>query len=258
MKDRPIIFSGSSLPAIHRGLKRMTRRLLTPELVRFFDGQGSSWRPSQEQLGAALTDARDFRCIQGDTWTWTAKALPHQCSERTHWMAHLAYAPGDLLWVREAWRTDPARDLVKPSEIPPGAPVLYEWDDPERTNNLGLWGKLRTPIYMPRWASRTTLRVTATKIERLQDISDDDAYAEGTCAFVEANDHTPWGELSPVHRTMIVLNHYGSVKKAFSHYWMTIHSEKSWDANPWVVPIGFEVLQANIDQLPAAATAQNA
>jgi len=110
----------------------------------------------------------------------------------------------------------------------------------------------RPSIHMPRWASRITLRVTDVKIERLQDISEADAVAEGassraSCHGFRARD-TGWsmdwsrigtlGALkTPLKDTEISL---GSPKWAFASYWNDLHGPRSWDANPWCVAITFE------------------
>lgn len=122
--------------------------------------------------------------------------------------------PGDRLWVRETWQ----------------------------------WSKIASiPPLKARWASRLTLIVTATKIERLQEISEEDAKAEGvqhrwlksaTCAprshyFIDAGNS---------------IEHSGSSgKEAFERLWDKLHGPGSWDANPEVVAISFETVKANID-----------
>ncbi|MGL6205723.1 MAG: hypothetical protein ACRC2X_15525, partial [Giesbergeria sp.] len=82
--------------------------------------------------------------------------------------------PGDRLYVRETWRASSAHNSLAPREIPVGDGIEYA-ADPERI----LTGKTRTAIHMPRWASRITLEVTGVRVERLKDICDADAIAEG-------------------------------------------------------------------------------
>jgi len=94
--------------------------------------------------------------------------------------------PGDRLWVKENYRFESKYDHLKPSKVPQGSPVWYEANI---NNQLGQashaifmpnhWGRLRRSIFMPRWASRITLEVKAVKVERLQDISEEDAIKEG-------------------------------------------------------------------------------
>jgi hypothetical protein len=122
-------------------------------------------------------------------------------------------APGDLLWVRETW-FDPQMD---------GGRVLYAADQPE----VHPIHRRRPSIHMPRWASRITLRITDVRVERLQDISEDDAIAEG----VKPCTSTGWnGE------NLVVM----TAREAFADLWNDINGPGAWDANPWVWVIAFE------------------
>lgn len=113
----------------------------------------------------------------------------------------------DRLWVRETWQWAP----------PPG--VIYRAD----AEVVGT--RWRSPMSMPRWASRLTLIVKAVKVERLRDISEADAMAEGV-AFI------------------------GSAKEAFQELWDTINGKKHpWASNPWVAAITFEPHLRNIDKI---------
>jgi hypothetical protein len=84
-------------------------------------------------------------------------------------------------------------------------------------------GKTRPGMFMPRWASRITLEVTGIRVERLQDISEADANAEG----VKHSLHLPGGRFA---------------RENFAHLWWTIHGDESWDANPWVWVVEFRRL----------------
>ena len=160
---------------------------------------------------------------------------------------------GDQLWVREAWRTFISLDAMKPADLWPrdgkGAGVAYEAGGGmslsaggERYGDCGLvtradiaaFGKLRTPIFMPRWASRITLTVTEVRVQRVGDISEADAEAEGmkptTCANVVYE-----GDGFP------------SYKSAFGIAWNSIHGPDAWRRNDWVAAISFEVRKGNID-----------
>ena len=93
--------------------------------------------------------------------------------------------------------------------------------------------RYRSPIYMPRWASRLTLVVTATKIERVQEITEEDAKAEG----VEARRSGQWGDGEPTH----------AYRTGFVYVWRDLHGPDSWIANPQVVALTFTVQHHNID-----------
>ena len=116
--------------------------------------------------------------------------------------------PGDRLWVRETWH-DASSSLH--------SCALY------RADGIDLhWDKWTPSIHMPRWASRITLEITSVRVERLQDISEADAQAEGITSAE-------------------CLECDGFVN-AFSKLWEQINGPGSWDANPWVWAIEFRRL----------------
>jgi hypothetical protein len=162
---------------------------------------------------------------------WIARIQQFQDTRATWWTR---VKPGDRLWVREAWAQPFAR-----SDSNNG--VIYRADGPEY-NSLAeqkhQWGadaKWSSPIHMPRWASRLTLIVSATKIERLQDISEEDAKAEGVA----------WESTGGAG----IGSHYAG----FCNIWTILNGINSWDANPEVVALSFRPILANIDAVEAQA-----
>lgn len=127
---------------------------------------------------------------------------------------------GDRLWVRETW-------ALHPDEHPSEAGVLYRatdpgWDDAK----TGL--RWKPSIHMPREASRITLEVRGIRVERLQDVSREDAKAEGF--WPGSNGLESWdGQL------------YGNAQLAFAACWKSLHGSESWEANPWVWVVEFAV-----------------
>lgn len=119
--------------------------------------------------------------------------------------------PGDRLWVKEAWRTPPEFDHLKPSLLAMDIPIEYRADGEPKNG-----GKWRTPLFMPRWASRITVEIVAVRMERLQEISEADARAEGMDSE------------SPV--------------EAYSTLWESLHGMDAWAKNPWVWRIEFAVI----------------
>ena len=130
---------------------------------------------------------------------------------------------GTRLWVRETWAAPHAYDHLPPRLIPQDARIHYA-----ATEDRGglLW---RPSIHMPRWASRITLEVTSVRVERLQDISEADALAEGV---------TEDGSLV----TDLAGNDRGGAFAAFATLWEVINGADSWDDNPWVWAIEFRRL----------------
>ena len=129
--------------------------------------------------------------------------------------------PGDRLWVRETWSVSSAHDYLSPKDIPSSAKVEYAADG----SSGYIFGKGRPLLFMPRWASRITLEITAIKVERLQDISGPDCWAEGIA-------HAGWDP-----------ERYGSVVECYRNLWQSIHGPGSWDANPWLWVIQFQRIQ---------------
>lgn len=122
-------------------------------------------------------------------------------------------APGDTLWVRETW-----------CSYMPGS-VRYRADG---HNDAGwTW---RPSIFMPRWASRLTLRVYGVRVERVQQITQADARAEGVVDTSGA-----WGDLTDTDRA--------GPRGAFEALWNSINAERGfgWDVNPWVWVVSFEL-----------------
>lgn len=140
---------------------------------------------------------------------------------------HCPYGqPGDRIWVRETYRvhgkaTDVATLVYRAS-------VRNSWTEqthrvPVEVCNKPVSEKWTPSIHMPRWASRILLEITNVRVERLNDISECDARAEG----------------APTESTLIGDKHY----PGFRSLWKSIYGEDSWNANPWVWVIEFERIQ---------------
>jgi hypothetical protein len=159
--------------------------------------------------------------------------------------------PGDFLWVREAHAISANPDL-KP---------WYRLDHEEaRSSGPRVDVKWRPSIHMPRWASRITLEVKGVRVERLQDISEDDAKAEGCEARPFPG---PWwegyrdlgdgelihqqavGETAPywmIEPKKMPLTPWldRSARDGFRSIWMGLYGPDAWDENPWVWVVAFE------------------
>lgn len=152
--------------------------------------------------------------------------------------------PGDLLWVRESVACRPDADDYDALYYPADDAVVRSWADDDETADRfhalycyrGKRGEMVRSIHMPRWASRLTLIVTATKIEPVQAISEADAMAEGATPVLVPPD----GGGAP---------HV----EGFAELWSNLHGSASWNANPEVVAISYRVIKANIDSPEARA-----
>jgi hypothetical protein len=156
--------------------------------------------------------------------------------------------PGDRLWVRETWATVNTYDHLKPIEISKGTkdwPHIWYGADPgtagiHNTTNPFI-GKTRPSIFMPRWASRINLEIVNVKVERLQDISEEDAIAEGIrpVTVIGGVMRRPMFEAPGVIATNIYGEHEDlrcdSAVEAYSELWNHINPDYWWRLNPWWV-----------------------
>lgn len=203
MVDRPIIFSGPMVQALLDGRKTQTRR--------------------KTRLQPFVDDAAICRMIAGTS---------------------VRIRPGDRLWVREAWAAGACAGDMPPGHLSPrfwrveNGGLWYMADGAEPAHPITPRGKKRSSIHMPRWASRLTLTVTGVRVQRLQEISEEDAIAEGV-ALAPIGE----GEWWVPDQT----NVYPSPVLAFFDLWDSIHGAGTWSANPWAAAVSFTVQQRNID-----------
>lgn len=251
-KVTPILFSAPMVHAILREIekrgtgKTQTRRVLSPENIRFMRGGLNEpiekYKPSREDLSEALASARNLR--------FTEHVLTWDCAGGSYVMANLMYEVGDVLWVRETWSRGPVgRDGIVEdwSDFVYRAsnPEIEGIDDGDGYTELNANGSIKScwkpSIHMPRAASRLTLEVTNVRVERVQDISDADAIAEGVA--------TP-----PFHEMTCDLDGCPgcpSARVRFRNVWIDIHGkgthDSSWASNPFVVAISFRPHLINVD-----------
>lgn len=230
VKERPILFSGPMVRAILSGEKTQTRRVVKPQ------GQTNS---------AGLTHYDGCLIFEHDI-----EEIETRCP-----YGH----PGDRFWVRETfglmptqhdfekWVIYQADKMAHRAGMAEDETVHYRPKDPELLNDWTprLWSgelpKFRPSIHMPRWASRVNLEVTGVRVERLQDISEADALAEGVEIAIPGTtwyrDYNP-GKQDAIHPDP----HYGLCPDAYASYeslWESINGPESWAANPWVWVVEF-------------------
>jgi hypothetical protein len=227
MAERAITFSMPMIPPILAGTKIQTRRVLKPQPYSFENCGNKYWNASG--------------CVGGRI-----------CVSDDDLLALHPWKVGDILWVREGWRTLQKWDCLKPSHLADDIDHVKYEGGPDR-NPLWAWGRYRSAGFMPRWASRISLRVTAVRVERLQDISEADALAEGIRSWVYDDcDGDPRidGALMKArgfHAAPETLTGpdggFGSAVRAFSDLWGCLHGADAWDANPFVVVVSFERIE---------------
>ena len=244
MAERPILFSAEMVLAILKGDKTQTRR---------------------------KAPIRELNILQhpGDMLTWSVSFLKaikgtltsHSGGKFSDLQARSIIAsqfnpygrPGDLLWVRETfcahWGAPPhdapqSYRIVTGDELPLIKQENGDLYQPVPSDIMAIWYGAqgdkpfhmawRPSIHMPRWASRITLRITDVRVERLQDISEDDAVAEGVALerYVPVSDsagtHSS-GEAEPTDPV-----------EEYRNLWNHINAPGAWGANPWVWVIEFE------------------
>lgn len=189
-------------------------------------------------LSGAKTQTRRIastrQCVLGEEFPgprgsdgFSRAYLMHRASDRADMLERCPYGqPGDSLWVREAWRTVAEADQLPPRDLTTAHRIWHEADEAHQPGA----GKYRPPMFMPRWASRITLEVTGVRVERLQDISEADAIAEGSRSWALEQD-TPVKDIPA-----------GETRLMFRQLWEHINGSDSWDANPWVWAVEFRRL----------------
>lgn len=227
MTVRPIIFSRSMARALVEGRKTQTRRIMREDL--------SEGKPFQGSNGLWM-----FKYKQGK---YVSKLSTQFCV-------------GDLLWVRESCRAERMpedevegiRYLADNSfrQIGDGFGSSDQWLRifKARNGTTSWQGKDVPSIHMPMWVSRITLSVTDVKFQRLQDISEEDARAEGISVLPlqDENDPSAWWQSSPgVHQAR-------SPRRSFHMLWNDLNESRGfgWDTNPCVCAISFTVQMANV------------
>lgn len=192
MIERPILFSAPMVRAILDGTKTQTRRVVKGV-------------PADLIFTGAMMKSEGWVDFGG---------------RDEHKRIHCPYGqPGDRLWVRETFSGPHCMEASEGcASVPPSkwarSSRLWYWADGNPAD--GDWTRPRPSIHMPRWASRITLEVTGVRVERLHDITEADAVAEGAS--------TP-GPFAVHH---------------FMDLWTSINGAESWNANPWVWVVEFK------------------
>lgn len=218
MADKPITFSAPMVRALLAGKKTQTRRLVS----------------KPEYYGCPTGD-----CPHG-TQTECNEAMAGLVDEIAR------FKVGDRVYVREHWSNHPSFDGIPPRDLKRGSMIYTRADDV--WHNEGDWigaphGKHRQAMHMPRWASRMWLEITDVRVQRLQDISEADAIAEGISLYVDGWHFEPNAE--PFVRLV-----GASAIGMYQWLWDSLHAElgTTWADNPWIVAHSFVVHHGNIDQ----------
>lgn len=230
MKERPILMSGPMVRAILDGRKTVTRRAMRTSHVgyrAFYRWDGS---PSRRAM---------MRCLNE-----TEPGSSVFCEDNR------IGVPGDRLWVRETHAIVPASAYWHDSTIPHRVHA-DEHGDPWWSVYREGWersapSRWRQSIHMPRWASRITLEIVDVRVERLHDIDEADARAEGLDwaaprCFDKQLDYDDREDPREVGY-VLVGEYCGFAKDNFARLWEHLHGPGSWATNPWVWRVEFRRL----------------
>jgi hypothetical protein len=267
VRERPIIFSGPMVRAILESKKTQTRRLF----IKANEHHGI-WDPANYVFPAR---ERGWIAWWSTAYTMTPKEAAEmaELTKRTYTDDGIPCPygePGDHLWVRETWNFFDDSPLgadvphVSLDRLGPAAP----WHGVQGTRSItwraayradgeishpvygrALW---RSPLFMHRWASRLLLEVTEVRVQRLQEISEEDARAEGLGEGHDLLHQNVPGDAPPEWmiepKEMLHLGGmdllYPSAKDQFSRLWDSLNGKRaSWDSNPWVWAISFKRLE---------------
>jgi hypothetical protein len=215
-KERPILFSGRMVQAILAGKKTQTRRTVKPQFEGDFIGP-KTFSPSVTDRRGDMRPGPEQFGIFDSCGEWSIRC-PYGC-------------PGDRLWVRETWlpfdsdhRIADVRYAYRASTSTDGEEIRQEYI------KCGRKYQWRPSIFMPREASRITLEVRNVRVERLNDIDEEDAEAEG------------FG-LGAIIKAERFGRYMSAGQYAFASLWETINGKDSWRANPWVWVIKFKRIE---------------
>ena len=223
-RERPILFSAPMVRAILEGRKTQTRRILKVQ-------PAVKPMPANGRIDVRLAAlAPEIRCPYGQ--------------------------PGDRLWVRETWSNDGCACYEMC-----GCPAYwYRADFPNLSKDDS--PKWKPSIHMPRRASRLTLEVTGVRVERLKDISEENAIREGAAwqdfgrqcghfgGWQDVGDcqseyhprRNGWTMEPPAPNPDYC---HGTARMAFANLINKINGPETWDANPWVWVVEFRPLDMN-------------
>jgi hypothetical protein len=210
MKERPILFSGPMVRAILDGRKTQTRRALKPSAMLLIE----------------------TAIVHGEVNDFIANGVPAK-GDLKYVQEFCPYGqPGDRLWVKETYSAhgsfgDQGRKVYR-ADL---------GDDAKEPHGLH-W---RPSIFCTRKASRITLEITSVRVERLNDISDEDAKAEGVIPVekARADGRQFWRDYRlSGDGTFCVM----SPQESYRSLWEQINGAGSWEVNPWVWVIEFRRL----------------
>lgn len=229
MKERPVLFSAPTIRAILEGRKTQTRRICNPQ------------PPPQPEASCHPSHVAKHSAPYLDSYCGEKKtdSNPRGMSIYWHWwqvddrpglqVLRCPFGqPGDRLILKCSWAVDKQYNKIRPSRLPKHVNVwtLFDGEKPE-------WaGKTRRAMFAPKrlWGWFPKGEITNIRVQRIQDISEEDAIAEGVVCRCWENEYTTMDEPPTM---------------AFAHLWDSINAKRgSWEQNPFVWAVSFKLLNA--------------
>jgi hypothetical protein len=255
MTDTPILFTGAMIQALLAGRKTQTRRILTPHNTLFNGGpwikrfREQEWNYAEAWVDKGLSPAGNPGPYLHVPWL----AGDDDFEETVH-RIYPSVQPEDFLWAKETWRPLAGFSNWDLHIYYHADQTMMHFADDGSIRSDWNWPKsakrgLVPSIFMPKWASRLKLDVTNVRIERLQDISEADAIAEGFKALSKDGKLIKWG--IPDRDGLPGGDNFGwhwrdwnsDPRQAYRHLWDSINGKNGicWATNPWVLAYTFDV-----------------
>lgn len=203
-REHPILYSTAMVKAKLEGRKTQTRRMITSSnCVTSISKKLLDWRHHNIFINGNL-----------------GIKLEHK-QDGTLWRASCKWQPGDLMWVRETW----CRSLDEEGSF------LYRATEPDAEREDGDGSPWKPSIHMPKVAARIWDEVVSVRAERLQDITEEDAIAEGIGAGFQMN--AGWPDYARIKNGVCELTQ-DDPRMSYATLWESINGPGSWDLNPLV------------------------
>ena len=247
VKERPIIFSGEMVRVILDGKKTMTRRVVKSGFINNY------------KHAHIIKQSSDKR-REGKAYFYDKPVGGMVLSSQL--VSNPYGKVGDHLWVRETWIQGYDDPLIESEGDDENAvSIIYKADGKEEYRTCSAetaenWGDFsadseivgfKSPIHMPRWASRILLEITDIRVERLNDISEADAVKEGIRNYNFEMEDSPDTYVGYTHlqKDDGKSTLYKTPAIAFERLWDTLNAKKGypWSSNPWVWAIEFKVIE---------------
>lgn len=198
--ERPIIFSTPMVQAILAGKKTQTRRIIKPQ-------------PTGKYEGIILPHSKKYKEDKKTVRFIDYDKVENNFDDAIQYISCPYGKKDDILWVKETFAIDNSQHIYK------ALPLLGYWVTKQAYPNNIKW---KPSIFMPKNAARIFLRIKGIAVERVREITEKDAGAEG------------------ITEPLFIINENNNPLKIFQELWEHINGKENWANNPFVWVIEFE------------------